>query len=86
MSTVDDIYGVLRGAPRLDGCACVGHHELMDEYDDVGIIEAAKAICGQCGAKAACREFVESLPSSQRPFGTTAGEVRRPRQPRKRAS
>lgn len=85
MSVIDDIYAtVLRGAPRLDGAACVGHHETMDEYDDPGIILAAKAICDQCGARAACREFVESLPPTHRPFGTTAGELRRPPRPRQR--
>jgi hypothetical protein len=81
---VDDLFGALRGIPHLPDARCgLESAELFDEYEDSGIVSAAKAICDRCAARAACSEFVASLPLSKRPLGTTAGVCRRPRQSRK---
>ena len=82
MTVVDDLFSVLRSAPHLDNPACIGHHNIMDEYLDITTIEAAKAICGRCSCQPERLRHYLGLRPSLRPFGTTAGVCRRPRQSR----
>jgi len=80
---VDDLFGALQGIPHLPEARCVGSAKLFDEFDDPGIVSAAKSICDRCRAKPDCERFFLSLKPSERPVGVIAGRLNRPRQDRK---
>lgn len=75
MSTLDDLMAALGGIPRLPGARCRARHDMFDQYDDPGIVEAAIAICHSCPALPACKTWCDSLPPRQRPAGVVAGQV-----------
>jgi hypothetical protein len=83
MSDFDGLLSALAGVPRLDGARCVGQHAMFDEYDCPDTVAACVYVCDHCAAKPACEDYLNGLRPSQRPFGVTAGVVRRPREPRK---
>lgn len=79
------------GTPPLPGAACRGRWSLMDPPGDDETSEswryrtaAAKALCATCPALAACRAWLESTPTQQRPVGVVAGRLitKAPRKPR----
>lgn len=82
MSTLDELFGALKGVPRLEGARCVGRSELFDEVDDPESVEYAVHICRGCPALAACEDWFNGLRPAARPFGVIAGRPRRPRKPR----
>ncbi|NKT86548.1 hypothetical protein GS836_23935 [Rhodococcus hoagii] len=57
------LTAILRGVPRLDGAACVGHPNpdlwFADTNDFPSRLEASR-ICAGCPVKAACESFAES--------------------------
>lgn len=79
--------------PVLPGARCRGRHELFDAAIGEGqrgakddrdyARDAAVRICRQCPALGSCRQWFESLPDEQRPFGVTAAVVVNVYPPRK---
>jgi WhiB family transcriptional regulator, redox-sensing transcriptional regulator len=84
MTAIDNLCGALGGIPRLHGSRCKGRSDVWDDYDDPATVEHAISVCQACPALRECSTWLESLPAHQRPHGVVAGQVRRPRQPRKR--
>jgi hypothetical protein len=73
--------------PSLPLAACRGLHELYDRVVEEGgsaDVKAALATCEVCPELARCGDWLESLPLRDKPFGVTAGRLRR--SPRGRAS
>lgn len=75
------LSAILRDTPKLDGL-CKDRSALFDpaepfeDSDDVSHRhEAARRLCENCGCRAACRNWVDSLGPSQRPAGVIAGRV-----------
>jgi WhiB family redox-sensing transcriptional regulator len=74
---------VLADIRRLPGAACAGRSELFDRhpanhpYRDVDQAEALRT-CASCPALAACRAWLDGLPSRWRPTGVIAGRVLQP--------
>ncbi len=68
------------GFPVLPLAACRGLHELYDRVVDEGHstdVKAAVVICEGCQELTRCGDWLDGLPAKQRPFGVTAGRVRR---------
>lgn len=64
------------------GAPCRGHWALFDpqrEGEHRAVVaerhEAAVEFCGHCRLRGACRDWVASLPKSQRPGGVVAGQI-----------
>jgi WhiB family transcriptional regulator, redox-sensing transcriptional regulator len=78
---VELLARMLRDSPRLTGALCPGRHHIFDaEQGDQADREYAQrravALCQQCPALTACREWA----STQRDLcGVVGGEVRHPR-------
>jgi hypothetical protein len=83
VSVIDGVLDALHAAPDLRDGLCIWQWDLFDETDDPAAVEHAISLCQQCPVLSRCRDYVESLPPSNRPFGTTAAVCRRPRKPRK---
>jgi WhiB family redox-sensing transcriptional regulator len=87
-SGLDNLLADLaRSIPNLPDAACKRRWRVFDEQDDPTIhpdirrrLEAtAIGICRTCPALNPCRQWLDSLPSDQRPYGVTAGRIRRSR-------
>lgn len=72
--------------PDLPGASCVEHREIFDACTDrqagraySGTYDRAVRVCSGCPALSNCRRWVTGLPMNQRPYGVTAGLVRRSR-------
>jgi hypothetical protein len=85
MSQLDDILAAVGAAPALPGAKCRGRHHLFDpavpgeDPDNVTARHAqALGLCSHCPALDKCRDWLDSLPPSRRPFGVIAGNVRQP--------
>jgi WhiB family redox-sensing transcriptional regulator len=77
-----ELLSALRVAPDLPRAACVGEREVFDNcLEPGGKAHAAYAlavrICAQCPALPDCAAWIDSLPAADRPFGVTAGQIRR---------
>ncbi len=92
MSAVDRLLDELAAAiPALPEAACRGRHELFDaqpedRHPDIArrLEQTALGICATCAALEPCREWLAGLEPNQRPYGVTAGTVRRERRRRRR--
>jgi hypothetical protein len=81
MPTAVDLLHAIATTPDLPGAACVGHLEIFDACSSraagrPGTYARAVRICATCPALTACRAWVLSLPSRERPPGVTAGLVK----------
>ncbi len=91
MSAIDRLFAELAASiPALPGAACKGRHQLFDpqpddRHPDIArrLENTALSICKTCPALEPCRAWLAGLEPHQRPFGVTAGKVRRER-PRRR--
>ena len=85
MPILADLLGAIAAGPDLTGAACRERPDVFDATTGkaAGPITYARAIevCTSCPALTACTTWVESLPPSQRPFGVTAGVIRRQTRP-----
>jgi WhiB family redox-sensing transcriptional regulator len=76
MSMTEDLFGSLQSIPRLEGARCVGEWEIFDnEHGSAELEEYALNLCGSCPALTACRDWIDSLPGSRKPYGVVAGRV-----------
>lgn len=85
MSQLDAILAAVGAAPCLPGAKCRGRHSLFDpaakgEDPDTVAARHAQAVelCSYCPALDKCRDWLDSLPPQQRPYGVVAGVVRQP--------
>lgn len=69
-------------APVFEDAKCVGQHDLFDaaepgEDRDQALtrLQEARTLCRSCPALAACGDWLQALPRSQRPGGVVAGRV-----------
>ena len=76
--------------PRLPEAACKGRHELFDaqpedQHPDIArrLESTALGICRLCPELEPCALWLAGLEPHQRPFGVTAGTVRRERRRRR---
>lgn len=88
MSGLETLLASLAGVPALPGARCCGRHHLFDagrQGEDPDVVNArhdqALQLCGQCPAQMRCQDWLESLPTSQRPVGVVAGQLIRPKVP-----
>jgi hypothetical protein len=69
---------ILRGTPSLPKALCRKQYRLFDA-DDPDQIERenqqreALRLCSRCPELQKCRDYVDTLPTSQRPHGVVAG-------------
>lgn len=63
-----------RGAWSMFDPACEGEHRTAVAERHAEAIE----FCGRCPLLSTCREWLDSLPASQRPIGVVAGRVVQP--------
>lgn len=84
--SIATLIGTLIMTPDLPGASCVEHREIFDAcvsrqagsaYSDT--YDRAVKVCSSCPALRDCRRWVTSLPMNRRPYGVTAGLVRRSR-------
>lgn len=71
MTTLDDLIGALRGAPRLPRAACRGLWVLFDDVDDP---DDALALCALCPEQTACQQWADTQPDKKL-HGVIAGRV-----------
>lgn len=81
------IFGALAGIPLLPEAACRGRWELFDMTipenpgklaTEVTLARAAAVnLCNSCAELSRCREWLDSQPPTRRPYGVTAGRIRR---------
>jgi hypothetical protein len=81
-----DLLEAIAAAPDLHGAACTDHRDLFDATTGKaagrpGVYARAIRVCTSCPVLTRCSAWVESLPAPQRPFGVTAGVVRRQTKP-----
>ena len=70
---------------RAGGALCIGRWSVWDprpdeDYDH--LTASAIAQCQRCPMLQTCRDWLEALPARDRPFGVTAGQLRRERSAR----
>lgn len=77
--------------PNLPEAGCKGRHDLFDPqpHDREPVIAArleqtALTICATCPELTPCRQWFDGLEPHQRPYGVTAGVVRREHRRRRR--
>ncbi len=91
MSAIDRLFAELAASiPALPDAACKGRHELFDpqpddRHPDIArrLEQTALTICRTCPALEPCRAWLAGLEPDQRPYGVTAGKVRRERRRRR---
>lgn len=81
------LLAAVGAAPALPGARCRGKHHLFDEqgtHEDPETADQrhtqALGLCRGCTALASCQQWLDTLPSSKRPPGVVAGQIRKPRQ------
>jgi hypothetical protein len=84
--SVTELIATVVTTPDLPGAACVDERETFDAATSRqagspygGIYDRAVKICAGCAALGDCRRWVTGLPVNQRPYGVTAGLIRRSR-------
>jgi WhiB family redox-sensing transcriptional regulator len=77
------LAALARSVPPLPGALCRGNGELWDPHDREAETpedyhyrrDAAVRTCRRCPARAACEDWLDSLPAADRPLGIVAGRV-----------
>ncbi|HSS24738.1 MAG TPA: hypothetical protein VLL82_10130 [Mycobacterium sp.] len=79
--SVAQLIATVVTTPDLPGAACVDHLDVFDACVDRGATfaydQAIQICASQCPALAACSRWYHSLPDRKRPYGVTAGQIRR---------
>ena len=86
--SVQSLFDAVGLAPSLPGAKCRGRHSLFDdgatgEHPDVVNQRHVQALelCALCPVLTRCEDWLDSLPTSQRPVGVVAGQLVRPKVP-----
>jgi hypothetical protein len=78
-----ELLSALTAAPDLPGAACVSERDVFDACLERGsggrFYARAIRVCAGCPVLGACGAWVRSLPVRERPYGVTAGLIRRHR-------
>jgi len=84
--SVAELIATVITTPDLPLAACVAERDIFDACTDrqagsayEGVYAGAIRVCSRCPALGDCRRWVTGLPMNQRPYGVTAGLVRRSR-------
>jgi hypothetical protein len=80
MPTAVDLLHTLATTPDLPGAACTSHRDVFDACTDRRArftYRRAIRICAACPVLLQCSAWISSLPPAERPFGVTAGRIRR---------
>jgi hypothetical protein len=74
------LAAILRDSVKLTGALCTHRHQLFDaeagdQADREYAADRAKKMCRRCPVLTDCRDWINSLPPSQRPAGVVAGQI-----------
>ena len=84
MNAIDELLGVVTGAPSLPGARCAGRAHLFDPAEPTEPASTAQArhrqavgLCQRCPSLIRCRDWIDTLPARDRPPGVVAATLGR---------